>query len=112
MLEVAIKESVDCVVLLRRNVFEKFQIPNEKFWNRKFSVFLLKKNDIKGEMSRRKQPRPYRLQDDEDEKQNNIRANNSSPPLNLVNGNGVQKQNRKFRIFLLFFFKNFDTKSS
>lgn len=52
-------------------------------------------------MSRRKQPRPYRLQDDEDsctDGKNSI-CENPSSLVNLLNGNGVQKQNRKFISF-------------
>lgn len=53
-------------------------------------------------MSRRKQPRPYRLQDDEDGgiDGKNAVCEKPSPLVNLLNGNnGVtqkQNQNRKF----------------
>lgn len=50
-------------------------------------------------MSRRKQPRPYRLQDDDDScaDTKNRLCENPSPLGNLLNGsNGVPNQNRKF----------------
>lgn len=50
-----------------------------------------------GKMSRRKQPRPYRLQDDEDsraEGKNSI-CENPLSLVNLLNGNGAPNQNRK-----------------